>query len=155
MRFSTDNLSLLKTPNNVSIPILLSIVLSAMLGLSAIYSGIGLARADSVIATIPVGGGPYGLAFDSANGNLYVDNRVGDAVSVISGQTNTVISDPISVGINPVSIAFDSANGNLYVIGRGGAGGFSGGFVLVISGSTSRIIATIPVGSPLTRNHSV
>ena len=34
---------------------LLSVVLSTILSLSAIYSGIGIAKADSVIATIPVG----------------------------------------------------------------------------------------------------
>jgi hypothetical protein len=48
---------------------LLSLVLSMMLSLSAIYSGIGIAKADSVIATIPVGIGPLAIAFDSANGN--------------------------------------------------------------------------------------
>jgi DNA-binding beta-propeller fold protein YncE len=54
---------------------LLSIVLSTILTLSAIYSSIGTAKADSVIATIPVGEGFLrGIAFDSANGDLYVPN---------------------------------------------------------------------------------
>ena len=67
----------------------LFLVLSTILSLPAIYSGIGIAKADSVIATIPVGGD--GIAFDSANGNLYVTNYFSDTVSVVSGQTNTVI----------------------------------------------------------------
>ena len=45
-----------------------------MLSLSAIYSGIGMAKADSVIATIPVGSAPFAVAFDSDNGNVYVTN---------------------------------------------------------------------------------
>ena len=47
----------------------------------------------------PVDGiGPSGIAFDSANGNLYVTNSNTDTVSVISGQTNSVIGSPIPVG---------------------------------------------------------
>ena len=38
-----------------------------------------------------------------------------NTVSVISGQTNTVIGSPIPVGSGPADIAFDSANGDLYV----------------------------------------
>jgi hypothetical protein len=34
----------------------------------------GLAEADSVIATITVGTGPYGDLYDPANGNIYVAN---------------------------------------------------------------------------------
>jgi hypothetical protein len=50
---------------------LLSLVLSMILSLSAISSGIGIAKADSVIATIPLSTSvafPFGVAFDSANG---------------------------------------------------------------------------------------
>jgi YVTN family beta-propeller protein len=64
--------------------------------------------------TIPVGIGPNGIAFDSANGNLYVTNSEDNTVSVISGQTNAVIGT-IPVGKDPTGIAFDSANANLYV----------------------------------------
>ena len=57
-----------------------------------------------------------GIAFDSANGNLYVTNFSDNTVSVISGQTNTVIGNPIPVGSRVhIGIAFDSDNGNLYV----------------------------------------
>jgi YVTN family beta-propeller protein len=67
---------------------------------------------------IPVGQTSIGIAFDAANSNLYVVNRDSDTVSVISGQTNTVIRT-IPVGNFPVGIAFDSANGNLYVVNSG------------------------------------
>ena len=75
----------------ISSATLLSLVLGTILSLSAIYSGVGIAKADSVIATIPVGTAPIGVAFDSVNGNLYVVNDGDNTVSVISGQTNTVI----------------------------------------------------------------
>jgi hypothetical protein len=49
---------------------------------------------------------------------LYVtnfDNIGTNNVLVISGQTNTVIGNPIPVGKTPVAIAFDSTNGDMYV----------------------------------------
>jgi YVTN family beta-propeller protein len=95
---------------------LLSVVLSTILSLSAIYSGIGIAKADSVIATITVGRFPLGIAFDSANGNLYVANDFDNTVSVISGQTNTIVGNPIPAGHEPIGIAFDSANAHLPVL---------------------------------------
>ena len=41
--------------------------------------------------SIRVGSGPTGIAFDPNNGNIYVTNSRDKAVSVISGQDNTVI----------------------------------------------------------------
>jgi YVTN family beta-propeller protein len=40
-------------------------------------------------------------------------------VTVISGQTNTVIGSPIPVGNAPLGIALDSTNGYLYVTNSG------------------------------------
>jgi antibiotic biosynthesis monooxygenase (ABM) superfamily enzyme len=78
---------------------------------------------DSVIATIPVSGELLYLAFDNANGNVYVTRVSNNAVSVISGQTKTVIDKPISVGSFPVVIAFDSVrviNFSPYTLTMGG-----------------------------------
>jgi YVTN family beta-propeller protein len=124
---------------------LLSVVLSTILSLTAIYSGVVIAKADSVIATVPVGGEPSNLAFDSTNGDVYVTSVGGNTVSVISGQTNTVVGNPIPVGLGPVGIAFDSANGNLYVTNIGAF--LMQGTVAVISGQTNTVIGSpIPVG---------
>ncbi len=41
----------------------------------------------------------FAIAFDSANGNLYVANAGGNTISVISGKTNTVFGSPIPVGL--------------------------------------------------------
>jgi len=117
---------------------LLSVVLGTILSLSAICSGVGVAKADSVMATVPVGGEPSYLAFDSTNGDMYVTNRGANTVSVISGQTNTVVGNPIPVGLGPFGIAFDSANGNLYVVNPGAF--LMQGTVSVISGQTNKVI---------------
>ena len=69
---------------------------------------------NSVIATISVGDGPNGIAFDSANNRMYVANQTDDTVSVIDTATNSVI-DTIPVGDNPNSIAFDPVNNRMYV----------------------------------------
>jgi YVTN family beta-propeller protein len=77
---------------------------------------------NTVIKNIPccaAEGSPWGVAFDPANGNLYVTSTQAFSVSVISGRNNAVIGSPIMVGKVPPSgphaIAFDSTNGNLYV----------------------------------------
>jgi YVTN family beta-propeller protein len=126
----------------VSISILLSTFLSTILVLSVIFSGVGVARADSVIATIPISPlQPSRVAFDSANGDVYVTDIASDTVSVIDGSTNKVIAN-IPVDDRPVGVAFDSANGDVYVanIGSGSA------TVSVIDGLTNQVIDAIPIG---------
>lgn len=60
-----------------------------------------------------IGKDPLGIAFDSANGNLYVTNEGDDSVLVISGQTNSVVGDPIVVGHFPYGITFNPSNGKI------------------------------------------
>src|SRR5713226_1961056 len=125
-------------------PIPIALLLSPLIIIILAVSGIvSVANADSVIANIPVGSGPGGIAFDAANGNLYVANNHDNTVSVISGQTNTVIGIPIPVGNGPFGIAFDSANGNLYVTNFKDTNN-GGNTVSVISGQTNTVI-----GSPI------
>jgi YVTN family beta-propeller protein len=108
---------------------ILSFVLA--LALSSTFLGLERAWADSVTATIPVGNFP---TYDKANGNIYVPNYEGDSVSVISGQTNTVIGNPIPVGQLPWGTTFDPSNRNLYVTNEGDS------TVSVISGQTNTVI---------------
>ncbi|MDQ6862958.1 MAG: hypothetical protein M3044_03965 [Thermoproteota archaeon] len=72
-----------------------------------------------MVGSIAVGFRPWGIVYDSTDGNLYVTNSIDHTVSVISGVTNTIIDSPIPVGVFPEGIAFDSANGNLYVANSG------------------------------------
>jgi len=101
---------------------------------------------NTEVNRIGLGSTPEYIAFDSANNNLYVTtNFQSNAVSVISGQTNAVVGNPIDVGYFPAGIAFDSTNGNLYVANHGDAAN-RGNTVSVISGKTNTVIGTIPVG---------
>jgi DNA-binding beta-propeller fold protein YncE len=49
------------------------------------------ANADSSIATITVGTGPYGAVFDPDNGYIYTANVAAGSVSVIDGQTKWLL----------------------------------------------------------------
>jgi YVTN family beta-propeller protein len=71
-------------------------------------------KADSVIATIPVGSTPHGVAYDSANGMVYVVNGGSNSASVIDDSTNRVVSN-VTVGCRPLGVAFDSSNKLVYV----------------------------------------
>jgi YVTN family beta-propeller protein len=74
---------------------------------------------------------------------MYVTNGSlsSGTVSVIDGQTNTVIGNPVQVGDDPVGIAFNANNGNMYVTNQ------TPNTVTVIDGQTNTVIANpIPVG---------
>jgi YVTN family beta-propeller protein len=107
--------------------------------LSTSFALAGVANADSLTSTIPVGNGPMGIAYDSKNGNMYVTNFMSNTVSVIDGNTNNVISTiPLGSNASPADVAFDSENGKVYVTN------FNAGTVSIINGNTNQVIATIP-----------
>ena len=64
----------------------------------------------SVFAIVNVGKGPVGLTYDSAKGEVFVNDFFQDAVSVISDADNTVVAN-VTVGNSPVGIAYDSTKG--------------------------------------------
>jgi len=90
---------------------------------------------STLVATIRVGGGPFGVAYDSGNGYVYVANAGTDNVSVISGIA-VVATIPI-IGGGPFGVAYDGDNGYVYVTHRGDN-------VSVISGTS--VAAEVPVG---------
>jgi YVTN family beta-propeller protein len=83
---------------------------------------------------------PFGVAFDSSNGYVYVTNDGSGNVSVINGSTNKVVTS-ITVGCSPLGVAFDSSNGYVYVTNGGSSN------VSVINGSTNKVVTSINVGS--------
>src|SRR5947208_2986242 len=99
------------------------------------------ARAEIVVATVPVGSVPEGVAYDSARGEVFVTNLVDGTVSVISDSTNAVVAT-VPVGSGPIGVAYDSARGEVFVA--------SVGFntVSVISDSTNTIVALVSVAGP-------
>jgi len=99
------------------ISIFIIVLLSSSLSSSFDYSFFKAAQDHSV--TIPIRGTvPYGIAFNSANNNMYVANADSSTVSVISGSTNSVIAT-IPTGSVPVGIAYNSNNGHIYVTNFG------------------------------------
>jgi YVTN family beta-propeller protein len=98
------------------------------------------ATTNTVVATIPVGLGPVGVAYDDGNNEVYVADSASSNVSVISGTTNTVVAT-IPVGVGPFGVAYDSANGEVYVAND------ASNNVSVISGTTNTVVATVPVGT--------
>src|SRR3989442_14335681 len=92
-------------------------------------------RGGTVIATVPVGNGPWGVGFDRGNGYAYVANSGSNTTTVISG-ANVVAT--ISVESFPLGVGDDSGDGDIYV-----ANLYSKN-VSVIFGTTG--VATIPVG---------
>jgi YVTN family beta-propeller protein len=82
--------------------------------------------------------GPSPPVFDPANGDIYVSNGGGNTTSVISGATNSLLTNVV-VGNGPDTPAFDSLNGDVYVPNYGG------NTVSVISSATNAMVATVEV----------
>ncbi|MFJ5776241.1 NHL repeat-containing protein [Streptomyces sp. NPDC093094] len=91
-----------------------------------------------VVATIPVGAGPVGVAVDVHN-HVFVTNSGSNTVSLIDSSTNTV-SATIGVGFRPESVATDPQFG-VYVANGGN------NTVSVID-RFNAVIATINIGGP-------
>ncbi|MGA3022934.1 MAG: YncE family protein [Thermoplasmata archaeon] len=88
--------------------------------------------------SIPVGAGPTGVAYDSANDQLFVTNGGSDNVTVIQGDTDAIVGS-IPVGSDPTGPAYDPRNGDVYVANMMSAN------VSVLNGTTDKVVETVPV----------
>lgn len=122
----------------------MAVVLSVLLLLVLASAEVPLVRAASVsvVASVPVPGGPTNLAYDSGRGEIFAADSSYDAnsVAVISDSTNSVVAN-VSVGSDPVQVAYDSGKGEVFVSNYGSD------TVSVISDSTNAVVATVQVGS--------
>ncbi len=111
-------------------------------------AGAPSAHAASVIATVPVGSQPHGVAVNRRTNLIYVANTgggSGNTVSVIEGLTNTV-STTLVVGLEPFGVAVNPLTSRIYVSNH------VSDSVSVIDGDPlspnfHTVIATIPVGN--------
>jgi YVTN family beta-propeller protein len=94
---------------------------------------------QSVIATLPVGSLPTGLAVNSAAARVYVANLGSNSVSVIDTATQSVIAT-LPVGSLPAGVAVNPTGTRAYVAN------FGSDNVSVIDTATQSVIATVPVG---------
>src|SRR5919107_3995872 len=91
----------------------------------ALYSADAVAKIDPnnnrVIYRIPVGEGPQDIAFNDANGMIYVTNRDDSTVSVINARTNPpTIATTIQGRFNsPDGVAYNPDNHRIYVTNGG------------------------------------
>ncbi|MDV6278752.1 YncE family protein, partial [Rhodococcus erythropolis] len=84
-------------------------------GLCALVTGLApAAQADTVIATVPVGSNPEGVAITPNGARAYIVNGGGDSVSVISTATNTV-TGTVPVGNRPAGVAITPNGARVYV----------------------------------------
>jgi YVTN family beta-propeller protein len=95
---------------------------------------------NEVIATIPVGSEPGGVAVTPDGSKVYVANSLSNTVSAIATATNTVIAT-IPVGANPFGVAVTPDGSKVYVANAG----FGTNTVSAIATATNRVTATIPV----------
>ncbi len=95
---------------------------------------------NTVVATIPVGTFPVGVAVNPAGTRVYVANFSSNNVSVIDTSTNTVVAT-VTVGTNPYGAAVNPAGTRVYVAN------FSSNNVSVIDTGTNTVVATVMVGT--------
>ena len=93
---------------------------------------------NTVVATVPVGNGPFGLAITPDGMRAYVANADG-TVSVIDTVTNTVIAT-VPVGGDPFGVAITPDGARVYVANSGSTS------VSVIDTGTNTVVDTISVG---------
>src|SRR6266436_6956101 len=95
----------------------------------------------SVVATIPVGQYPAGVAITTNGAFAYVANFNSNSVSVIDTATNTVTAT-VPVGTGPWGIAITPNGAFAYVAN------YTGASVSVISTTTNAVVASLVMGSP-------
>ncbi len=94
---------------------------------------------QTLVTSLSAGSCPSAVAFDPANGNIYVTDEALDHVSVFSGANDSLLK-VISVGSKPLGIGYDPLNDYLYVPDSGS------GNISVINGSQESVVASIPLG---------
>lgn len=82
---------------------------------------------------------PSATAYDPINGEIYVAESAIDAVSVINGSSNSIVTN-ITAGADPIAEAFVPSNGYLYVTD------YNSGRVSIINTYSNEYIGYINVG---------
>ncbi len=93
-----------------------------------------------VVATVPVGSLPVGVAVNPGGARVYITNSSGNSVSVIDTATNTVTAT-VPVGAFPQGVALNPAGTRVYVANN------VAGNVSVIDATNNTVVATVTVGT--------
>src|SRR5438477_92473 len=95
---------------------------------------------NTVMATVPVGNFPNGVAVTPDGAHVYVANVGGSTVSVIATATNTVTAT-VPVGLNPEGVAVTPDGTRVYVAN------FNANTISVIATASNTVTATVTVGA--------
>ncbi len=101
------------------------------------------AASNTVVATVPVGSLPQGVAVTPDGTHAYVANEFSNTVSVIDTTSNTVVAT-VTVGNRPLGVAVTPDGKHAYVTNEGSNN------VSVIDTATNIVVATVvvaPVGA--------
>jgi YVTN family beta-propeller protein len=93
---------------------------------------------SSVVNTIQVGSGPWGVAVSPDQSQLYVSNNHGNNVSVINAASSTVVAT-IPVQSSPFGVAFTPDGSEAFVVNG------SSNSVSIINTDSQSVAATVPV----------
>jgi gliding motility-associated-like protein len=94
---------------------------------------------NTVVATVPVGSNPIGVAISSDGQKVYVSNKGSKSVSVIN-TSNNIVASTITVGNSPIGLVVSPDGSKVYVANSGD------GTISVINTATNAVSATIAVG---------
>jgi YVTN family beta-propeller protein len=73
---------------------------------------------DSVVATVDVGTDPTGVAYDPADGEVFVTNAANGTLSVISDASDSVVAT-VKAGSSPSGVDYDSGKGEVFAANNG------------------------------------
>ena len=88
---------------------------------------------------VPVGSAPGGVAVDRSTGLVYVTNLGSNALSVINGTTNKLLTN-VAVGRGPSDVAIDPYTSRVYVANQ------ENDSLSVINGTSDKVISNLRVG---------
>ena len=94
---------------------------------------------NTVLATVPVGSGPTGVAVNPAGTRVYVANKQDSLISVLDTATNSIIAT-VQIGVTSFGVAVNPAGTRVYITSP------SANTVLVLDTATHTVLATVPVG---------
>jgi YVTN family beta-propeller protein len=106
---------------------------------------------NSIVANITVGVQPAGILYDPANNDIYVADSGSSQVSIISGQTNTVVATvplKLSAYVSPFGLVYDPANNEILVTNQlpNGGSAASSNVVSIIDGASNRLLGNMTLG---------
>ena len=71
-----------------------------------------------VTDTLAVGDGPFDMAYNPSNNNMYVTNSGDNSVSLIT-PSNVIEKTQVIGRINPEGLAYNPSNNNMYIANAG------------------------------------